>query len=95
MIFVAGGNCKRCVKHPINIQDMEKEIKSLGLDVVMVEDLTPRIGKTLKRFSFLWRLGSLVQFLPGVRDNVRAIKNVVAGVKCGLYGYYLIVAIKR
>ncbi len=83
------------LREMINIKEMEKEIRHAGFYVEQVEDLTPRIGKTLKRFNWLWRLGSLVQFLPGVKDNVLAIKNVIAGVKCGLYGYYLIVATKR
>lgn len=83
------------LREMIMIEDMQKEVKTVGFDIELTEDLTPRIGKTLKRFGWLWRLGNLVQFLPGVKDNVLAIKNVVAGVKCGLYGYYLIVAAKR
>ena len=83
------------LREMIKIKDMQKEVKAGGFGIAQTEDLTPRIGKTLKRFGWLWRLGSLVQFLPGVKDNVRAIKNVIAGVKCGLYGYYLIVATKR
>lgn len=83
------------LREMIRIEDMQKEVKTVGLDVERTEDLTPRIGRTLKRFGWLWRLGSLVQFLPGIKDNVLAIKNVVAGVRCGMYGYYLIVATKR
>lgn len=83
------------LREMINIKDMQKEVKAVGFDIEQTEDLTPRIGRTLKRFGWLWRLGSFVQFLPGVKDNVRAIKNVIAGVKSGLYGYYLIVATKR
>ncbi len=83
------------MREMIKIEDIQKEVKVVGFDITQTEDLTPRIGKTLKRFGWLWRLGSLFQFLPGVKDNVRAIKNVIAGVKCGLYGYYLIVATKR
>ena len=82
------------LREMVNIKEMEKEIRHAGFYVEQVEDLTPRIGKTLKRFNWLWRLGSLVQFLPGVKDNVLAIKNVIAGVRCRLYGYYLVVATK-
>lgn len=83
------------LREMIMIEDMQKEVKAVGFDIEQTEDLTPRIGRTLKRFGWLWRLGSLVQFLPGVKDNVLAIKNVVAGVKSGLYGYYFILAAKR
>lgn len=78
-----------------HIDDMKSEIVKSGYEIIEVFDATNRLELSKARFRFLVLIGRFFTFLPGVYDNVLAIKNVLKGLDVGMMGYFVIVARKK
>lgn len=74
---------------------MSNQILNSGFKILKRQDHTNNLTLSKKRFRFLTLLGQFFPFLPGVRDNVMAIKSVLKGLDIGLFSYFIHVAIKK
>lgn len=78
----------------IEISKMRKEVEAVGFGRVVVEDMTAKVGKSLRRMSFLVRLARPFTWIKSVAENVQSMTASILGVERGLFGYYSITARK-
>ncbi len=79
----------------IEVSSMVNKINSSGFSVVKSLNKTASLSISKRRFWLLGFIGTFFQFLPGVKENVLAIKSVLKGLRINLFGYYIHVALKR
>lgn len=79
----------------IEEKSMTKKIESSGFKLINRLEKTSSLTRSKKRFKLLGFLGQFFLFLPGVRDNVLAIKSVLKGLEIGLFGYFIHLAVKK
>ena len=75
-------------------EKFSKKIAQTGFKLDKIIDKTNSLSLTISRFKLLSFIGNFFQFLPGVRDNVLAIKSVLSGLETGQFGYFIHVARK-
>jgi cyclopropane fatty-acyl-phospholipid synthase-like methyltransferase len=83
------------LKELIEEKAMSNKILNSGLKMLKRLDHTNNLTLSKKRFRFLAFLGQSFLFLPGVSDNVLAIKSVLKGLDIGLFGYFVHIATKK
>lgn len=79
----------------IKVSSMSQKIEKTGFKTIKILDKTNNINLTKKRFRTLIFLGQFAPFLPGVRDNLLAMKSALLGFDRGLFGYFFHVASKK
>ncbi len=89
--FCSGWKLAELIKE----SSMSQKIEKTGFKTIKKQDKTNNINLTKKRFRTLIFLGQFVPFLPGVRDNVLAMKSALFGFNRGPFGYFIHVAIKK
>lgn len=89
--FCSGWKLKELIKE----DSMTKKIKLSGLKLVSRLEKTANLTRSQKRFRLLGFIGQFFQFLPGVKENVLAIKSVLRGLEIGLFGYFIHLAVKK
>ncbi|OGD83595.1 hypothetical protein A2572_04845 [Candidatus Collierbacteria bacterium RIFOXYD1_FULL_40_9] len=83
------------LKEMIEIKTMTQKIVYSGFKIEKKLDKTNNLSFSKNRFKLLGFLGQFFTFLPGVRDNVSAIKSVLKGLEINLFGYFILVATKK
>lgn len=74
---------------------MSQKIINSGFKMQKKLDMTNNLTISKRRFKLLGFIGQFFPFLPGVGDNVLAIKSVLKGLEVGLFGYFIHQAIKK
>lgn len=83
------------LKELIEERSMAQKIAHSGFKTLKKINRTDHLTLSKKRFRFLAFLGQFFPFLPGVRDNVLAIKSVLKGLDVGLFGYFVHISTKK
>lgn len=79
----------------IEESSMVKKITKSGFKITKTIDNTNRLTLSKKRYYWLVFIGQFFPFLPGVRDNILAIRSVLAGLDVKLFGHFTHIAVKK
>lgn len=89
--FCSGWKLAELIKE----SSMSQKLEKTGFKTIKKLDKTNNINLTKKHFRNLIFLGHFAPFLPGVRDNLLAMKSALLGFDGGLFGYFIHIAIKK
>lgn len=87
----------------VEVDDMTRYLKLEHFNNVILEDMTPTVGKSLAYMKFLVIIAKpfawiakyvKIPFLINIRDNVQSMEMSIIGVEIGLFGHFTHIAKK-